>query len=207
MALTAKDVRLRIPLTPEAMERLSPRPGFRNRAMKAQPVILAPSGKELYRFKIWYDVSPIIKEIVLGVIQDWNDLLGKEVLVPAKDGEFVDLAIGAKPFYFSQPQFESAPIGALLPHNTKPYSEPQDEYGECVLHWNDSFVRQVGQINVATGLSEFDTKCAFSHELGHFFLLGHAKETYRLMHHSMNGVGVPKPKEIEWVREINGFNW
>jgi len=207
MAMTAADVRLRIPLTPEATERLKARPILRNRAMKARPAILAPPDKQAFTFKIWHDVDPTIQLWIWDVLTDWNHLFGKQVLVPGVEGELVDLAIGTKHFEFGQPRFESAPVGALLPHNSKPYSEPQDEYGDCVLYWDQFLIRRVGEVYVADDLGKFDTKCALSHELGHFFLMGHVPQLYRLMHHSMNGVYLPKPKEVQWMREINRFEW
>ena len=212
MALTASDVRLRIPLTPEALDRLKDRPILRNRAMKARPAILAPGAPfdnpdPTVSFHIWLDVNRSVKTWMGYVIQDWNDLFGKEVLHPAGEGEKIDLAIGTKPFDFGESRFESAPIGMLLPHNPKPYSVPQDEYGDCTLYWDDLLVRRQGEILIADDLGKLDTKCALAHELGHFFLLGHVPDLYRLMHHSLNGVYLPKPKEIEWIREINGFNW
>ncbi len=207
MPLTASDMRLRIPLDPVNLERLRSRPILRNRAMKARPAIQAVPHKTTYAFKIWDDVPSNIRSWIIGVIADWNDLFGTEVLVECKEGERIDLAIGAREFTFAQPTFESAPVGFLLPYNPKPYSEPQDIFGECILHWDRERIRRVGQIWVVDDLDKFSTRCAFAHELGHFFLLGHDKEVWRLMHRSLNGVLLPQPREMEWIKVIHGFGW
>lgn len=206
MPITADHVRLRAPLTQEQQERLNGRPILRARAMRARPAIKAKPGVAQYKFLIWQDTPGDRADWFREAFTDWNDLLGKDVFVPAGSGDRVDLAVGTKAFPFGMPQFESAPVGMLLPHSTTSYAEPQDQYGECVLWWNDGFVRQVGQLWVAHDLNKAPTKWALSHEIGHWALLGHIGGPY-LMNNSMNGVYLPRKRELEMIREINGFDW
>jgi hypothetical protein len=212
MTMTAEKIRLRVPLPDDKYRELQHKAYKLKQAQEAQPPL---TWKHSFPLSVgfWKDTPKAAKAAAQEAIKAWNSPLGDTAFRLVGESEIVHIVLGVQPFeihFDAVQEFGSSTVGFLLPHRRSGIpifgSSQADELGDCEHFWDKENRIIACKVFSAIDLTPYDMKATFAHELGHALCLGHDPHNpWRLMYRRYGGIAAPKPREVQWVKEIHGL--